>query len=624
MPKLIVIPQGREIAIYPGERLLDAMVRADLRGYSPCGGRGACGKCAVRASGELSGPTESEQEHLGPSAIAAGIRLACQATVEGDVVIASSSPTGSGELRITVDQTGQPVSSCIDGVTDPLLQTVEACVDFSNPARSDMDEALAALESARVNDPASRPLHPAPGPALPQMLAGELKEVYERSGNLRHVPIVGQIILDELIAISGASTAQLPMGIALDVGTTTLVAFLVDLGTGCVIDSEGAPNPQACMGADLISRIAATGAPAGLIRASRMVVEAANALIDAMLQRQSLHADSVFLTAVVGNTCMQLLFAGVSPWRLAQIPFAPAASDFGIMEPGQIGLGPVNPRGRVFFLPSIGGFVGSDALAVALASGLADDTPPTLAVDLGTNGEIILAAHGRMLAASTAAGPAFEGVNISCGTWARPGAIYRAYAMPGPDIQVQTIDDQPACGICGSGLISLVAAMRAAMLLDGSGYMSAENIDPNSPLKDKLVTGPGGPSLAISPEVSITQRDVREFQLAKAAVRAGAQMLLEHAGVTHNELERVIVAGAFGTVLDIEAVKAVGLLPPAPQASFEAAGNAAGRGCVMALCSRISYARAFEIARRCQHIDLGADPRFIQVFADSMIIGEDN
>ena len=552
------------------ETVLDSMRRAGESLYAPCAGRGICGKCRIIARGELTAPADAERDHLSPDELAAGVRLACQARIAGDVTIQAAGPGPSDAWRD------------IAGSANILLRT-----RGFGPARSCLSE----REPQRQPQPCSQ-LHRQPA----------------------------------------------DLAVALDIGTTTLVAYLVDSNTGLIEDAAGALNPQAAHGADLISRIAFSETPGGPETLRREATQAADDLVRVLLQRSGVSGDDVKWVGAVGNTCMHHLFLGIPAGGLGRIPYAASVLDTGVMSALSAGLTSVNPEAGFFFLPNIAGFVGSDALAVALVAGMDECSRPTLAIDIGTNGEILLAANGRILACSAAAGPAFEGVNISYGTIAAQGAIdWVGFAGPPPhgDIEIHVIGNIEPRGICGSGLISLVAALRRAGLVSEAGAFEPEAIDPESPLARRIATGPGPGGIEfilsdpgdvalphdIAPaRVALTQRDIRELQLAKAAIRAGAEALIAKAGIRAADIEQIVLAGAFGTYLDTYAAQAIGLLPGAPQARITALGNAAGEGAALAVASCDAYREARRLARIIEHVELGADPRFMQVFADSMLL----
>ena len=552
------------------ETVLDSMRRAGESLYAPCAGRGICGKCRIIARGELTAPTDAERDHLSPDQLAAGVRLACQARIAGDVTIQAAGPGPSDAWRD------------IAGSANILLRT-----RGFGPAGSCLSE----REPQQQPQPCSQ-LHRQPA----------------------------------------------DLAVALDIGTTTLVAYLVDSNTGLIKDAAGALNPQAAHGADLISRIAFSETPGGPETLRREATHAADDLVRVLLQRSGVSGDDVRWVSAVGNTCMHHLFLGIPAGGLGRIPYAASVLDTGVMSALSAGLTSVNPEAGFFFLPNIAGFVGSDALAVALVAGMDECSRPTLAIDIGTNGEILLAANGRILACSAAAGPAFEGVNISCGMIAAQGAIdWVGFAGPPPhgDIEIHVIGNIEPHGICGSGLISLVAALRRAGLVSEAGAFEPEAIDPESPLARRIATGPGPGGIEfilsdpgdvalphdIAPaRVALTQRDIRELQLAKAAIRAGAEALIAKAGIRAADIEQIVLAGAFGTYLDTHAAQAIGLLPSAPQARITALGNAAGEGAAVAVANCDAYREARRLARIIEHVELGANPKFMQVFADSMLL----
>ncbi len=547
------------VRVHAGETVLDAMRRADQSLYAPCAGRGVCGKCRIIARSGLATPTDAERDHLTSEELAAGVRLACQARIAGDVAIhvVGAGPDASASANILLGTRG--------------------------------------FDRAHSGSPS---LAEQPRPCLDIRPSG--------------------------------------LGVALDIGATTLVAYLVDRTTGAIRDAAGTLNPQAAHGADLISRIAFTETPGGLEILRREITQAADDLVRELLQRSGVPGDSVNLVSAVGNTCMHHLFLGIPAGGLGRLPYDAVILDTGTMRAPSVGLTCVSPGASFFFLPNIAGFVGSDALAVALMAGMDERSRPTLAIDIGTNGEILLAANGRILACSAAAGPAFEGVNISSGMIAAQGAIDHARlagAAPHHDIELRVIGDAKPRGICGSGLISLVAALRQAKLISDAGAFEPEAIDPESPLARRLATGPGGIEFILSDpadaalhhgiapaRVALTQRDIRELQLAKAAMRAGAEVLLEEAGISASDIDQIVLAGAFGTCLDKDAAQAIGLLPRAPHARIAALGNAAGEGAALVVASQDAYREAKRLAGIIEHIRLGANPRFMQVFADSMLL----
>ena len=459
MPKRGADANIPPVPVHTGETVLDAMRRASQSLYAPCAGRGICGKCRIIARGGLTAPTDAELGHLTPAQLAAGVRLACQARISGDVEI----------------------------------HTVGAELDSTASASILLGTQTRGFDQAHSGSPS---------------LAGQ-----------------SQPCLD---------ARPLGLGVALDIGTTTLVGYLVDRATGAIRDAAGALNPQAAHGADLVSRIAFSETPGGLQILRREVTQAADDLVRNILQRSGVSGDDVRWVSAVGNTCMHHLFLGIPAGGLGRLPYAAVILDTGTMRAPSAGLASVSPKASFFFLPNIAGFVGSDALAVALVAGMDEHSrPPWRRISAPTARYCSPQTVG-VLACSAAAGPHLKASTFPSGMIAAQGAIdWVGLAEPSThgDIEVHVIGDVKPHGICGSGLISLVAALRRAKLISDAGAFEPEAIDPESPLARRLAAGPGGiefilsdpadvaPHHGIVPaRVALTQRDIRELQLAKAAM----------------------------------------------------------------------------------------------------------
>jgi uncharacterized 2Fe-2S/4Fe-4S cluster protein (DUF4445 family) len=659
----IILPTERiTVQVRPGETLASALSRAGVRLYAPCAGRGICGKCrvVVKPGPGISPPAGIELVHLSDDELSSGVRLACQATISGEADVTVLSRVAPHEESASILTEGRAPSNRVV-LDDARARVQTAFVDPESPATSDWDRISLAFglpQGGSEHDGSGWPpgrLEPAAAPGI--QLARAVGEAMAKATDLstaqtrvqpcesasksptsnisraaNGVALTGVLIDGELSDVfhggvrparDGKGGGWSPLGIALDVGTTTVVGYLADLMTGRVLGARGAANPQAAHGADLISRIAYSESGDGLETLRLEIIKAVNELGSELLTEAGASPDDVYLVGAVGNTCMHHLFCGIAPSRLARIPYAPAVLESAPCSPAEAGLTCANPRGKFFFLPNIAGFVGSDALAVALVAGMNEHSAPTLAIDIGTNGEILLAANGRILACSTAAGPAFEGVNISCGMIAAPGAI-ESVRMGEDDIDCRTIGDASPAGICGSGLISLVAVLREASVISETGAFDPDRVDPASPLGSRLVEGRDGLEFVLaepvppSPRVVLTQRDVRELQLAKAAIRAGVEILLAESGIKADELSQIVLAGAFGTYLDTHAATAIGLFPDAGDARLVSLGNAAGQGVIMALASARAYQEARRLADVVEHVELGASPMFMEAFTESM------
>lgn len=396
------------------------------------------------------------------------------------------------------------------------------------------------------------------------------------------------------------------LGFALDVGTTGVAGALLDLRTGEELAVHAVANPQSVYGADLMTRLAyAIRGEAQQAELTRVVREAAQALLGRLLSKAGAGRDEVVAGALVGNTAMHHLFLGLPVRELAVAPYTPALVDGRVFDiPG---LPPL------YALPVVAGFVGADAVAAALAAGLDEGDETVLLVDVGTNGEVLLRHGGQLYACSAPAGPAFEGGEISQGTRAGPGAI-EAVRFDGNDLAVTVIPGgagPAARGICGSGLLDAAAALLEAGLLDRTGRLTAAG-----PLVHRLAEG--GRAVALAPGVMLTQKDLRAFQLAKGAIRSGAEVLLRTAGIGPEALDAVLLAGAFGSYLRRESAVATGLLPPVDPARIQPIGNAAAAGAKLALLSRKARSRAESLARRIRFVELATHPDFEEIFMEAL------
>jgi uncharacterized 2Fe-2S/4Fe-4S cluster protein (DUF4445 family) len=420
--------------------------------------------------------------------------------------------------------------------------------------------------------------------------------------------------------------ARRPLGLAVDLGTTKIAAYLLDLPTGRTLASAGIMNPQIGHGEDVIARITlAMRDEAAATSLSGMVTAALNAVAGELCASVEASAEEIVECVVVGNTAMHHLFLGLPVRQLALAPYVPAVSSALEVAARELGLG-FAAGGRVHFLPNIAGYVGGDHVAMLLATETNQTQGTVLAVDIGTNSEICLARGGQLTSASCASGPAFEGAHIRHGMRAAHGAIERL-RLQDDRVEYQTIGGGAPVGICGSGLLDAAAELVRSGVLDRHGRLGSHPRmrDNNGDREFVLVSETerslaSGADLLESPgPISLTQRDVRQLQLAKGALRTGIELLQQEQGVALDEIEAVIIAGAFGTYIDVASAVAIGMLPALPLERFHQVGNAAGMGAKRALISRSERRRAAELARRVRYLELAAHPRFADTFARSML-----
>jgi len=599
-------PAGVTAQATAGVALSEAAASVGVAINAPCGGKGTCGKCRVRVrSGAVSEPTAQELQLLSSEELEAGVRLACQARALGECEVETA---GVGDVVVRKDLDEDALRHY------PLEPRVKRrALALDPPELGDQRSDLLRLWDKLGTAGCSCRARLAALERLPGVLRGD------------EFNVVATMLDDLLVAVEPRDTARDPYGAAVDVGTTTIVAYLVNLNTGRIEATCATLNPQTRHGADVISRIEhARDVPGGLEELQGEVVGAINALVGRALQDVGAETNHLFELTVVGNTAMHHLLLGLDPQYIAQAPYIPVVSQPLTLYASDLGIEAAS-GGQVFVLPIVAGFVGADTVGVMTAADITS-RGPTLAVDIGTNGEIALWSGERLLCASAAAGPAFEGAKISQGMYAAPGAI-SAVTLNGEDLEISTIDGEPARGICGSALFDATAVLLETGALELNGRLAAE-ADGLPPGISARMSGEGnGRRVLLASEdiahnghpVYLTQPDIREIQLAKGAIRAGVEVLLAEAGISADDLEAVLLAGAFGNHIRPESAVRMGVLPPVDRERVVAVGNAAGAGALMALCSESERGLACRLAVEAEHVELAANPRFQMAFMETML-----
>ena len=385
--------------------------------------------------------------------------------------------------------------------------------------------------------------------------------------------------------------------LAFDIGTTTLAGFLLDVRSGKELASGSLLNPQTAYGADVISRIQ-YALKGGLAELTEAIRNALYSMTVSLCSKASIPPAEIGVVSIVGNPAMRQLFLGISPENLAKIPFAPVLTESKTLPAGDYL--PLWDGADLVIIPDISGFVGTDTVACVLASGLETQKVPTLLVDIGTNGEMVLWSGSRMAACSTAAGPALEGANIRFGIRGAPGAIDHVTAREGK-IRCSVIGGGEALGICGSGLIDAVAVGLDLGLLNSRGRVLTE---------DRCIH--------LTDKIYLTQEDIRQVQLAKGAIAAGIRLMAAHLGIRVQDVQKVYLAGAFGSFMDPKSACRIGLLPRELEGKITPIGNAAGSGAKLLACSRLQRSRAARIAEQTEFLELASLPGFQRCFADNM------
>lgn len=604
--KVTFAPSGRTVYVLPGTLLLEAAGRAGIVLQTPCGGKGTCGKCKVRIAKGKCNPSGSDGCGLTADQLADGYRLACQSHVESSLVV--DIPVES------LFETKHQILTGDTGEMSDLLPSVQKKYFELPPPAS--DDARSDIERFRsVTGCLSVPF------SLMQKLP-----VFLRSNDWKGTAVS---ISGHLAGLEVGDTSKESFGVAADLGTTTIVATLFDLNTGesCAVAST--MNPQIGFGDDVIARISRVmDDKSALAELQQSVIKALNGLIQSMTQESKIPARRIYEVVVAGNSTMQHMLCGLDPSSLGEVPFVQVVNDSLCVPASRLGIA-VNPAADVFVFPQIGGFVGGDTVAGVLASRMDEVSAPTLLVDIGTNGEIVLAHSGKIESTSTAAGPAFEGARIVQGMRATSGAIEKVMIKDG-DVLLNVIGNTKPVGICGTALIDAVAELLRCGVIEDTGRILEPDDAPeklSAKIRDRLTPINGETNFLLVPAeqtasgepIYIWQKDVRELQLAAGAIRAGINILMRRAKVDPSQLDSVLLAGAFGNFIRRNNARRIGLLPQVSCNRIRFIGNAASMGAKLALLSRRDRVRAEEIMHKSEHIDLSLDSEFQMEFGMAMM-----
>jgi uncharacterized 2Fe-2S/4Fe-4S cluster protein (DUF4445 family) len=583
------------------ESLLACAQSAGIGIISLCGGKGNCHSCRIQlVEGTFSKPTPSELKVYSQQEIREGWRLACQTypTSDGKVGIPPTSLTTTQRVQTE----GQEVGVKPEPVVIPYQLKLKA--PTLKDAQADADRVLKALNRQHKLRCDTIDIG-----ALSQLSPKLRSWGWQCRASVRQ---------NEVVAFGPWPSRQL--GLAIDLGTSKISGYLVDLDSGQTLAVKGVSNPQISYGEDIISRISyATQSAAKAAQLQRLVVRALNKLAADLCAETKAKVGDIVDAVLVGNTAMHHLLAGLPVKQLALAPFVPAVSRGTDIKASRLGL-KIAPGAYLHLLPNIAAFVGADHTAVLLAT-LDGEQAITIAIDIGTNTEVSLIDGDRITTTSCASGPAFEGWHIKDGMRAASGAIERLRIVNNK-VEYQTIDNKPAIGICGSGILDTVAQLYLAKVLEEGGKMDPKHKRVRQGDKHlEFVLVAGKEKKDVTRDIVITQQDVREIQLAKAAIRTGIQSLLEANGYGEEKIGKVIIAGAFGTYIDVASAMAIGMLPTLPPERFQQVGNAAGTGARLALISRTKRAAAQKIVSRVNYIELASVPGFNQTFMQASYLG---
>ena len=610
-------PAEKRVEVPIGTPISEAARQAGVDILMPCGGQGRCGRCAVIV--EEGQVRRRSTQRLSASDVAAGYALACQTIIEGDVVI-TVPPQEKIERRLKESKRAAKVELPFPyDLHDQPLRKVAVTLEPPSLADQTDDWSRLQRELARRYDlrdlEISLPVLKKLGPALREgdwtvTVVLEMDTWDRPEGPPRIIDVLPGERLESLWAA------------AIDIGTTSNVVWLVDLISGRVMAQAADYNGQIARGEDVISRIIYASKGNGLEELQGLVMETLNRLLKKVARERGISTDEIYKVVVAGNTTMLHLFAGIPPESIRLMPFIPVVNHLPTFPAREIGLG-VNPEATVDCLPGIASYVGADITAGVLSSGMCNAQELTLFVDIGTNGEMVLGDCSWLISCACSAGPAFEGAGVVHGMRATAGAIEEVWVNSETyEATYRVIGNEKPRGICGSGLISLMAEMFIAGVIDKSG-----NINLNLPTK-RVREGEHGPEYvvawadetAIGEDITITAVDIDNLMRAKAAIYAGFSVLARSVGLTLADVSKVLIGGAFGQYINVEKAIQIGMLPDKPYESFEFLGNTSVRGAYYALISREMRQRVTEVGQMMTYLELSADNTFFDEFNAALFL----
>ena len=605
---LRILPNDRTLEVLSGTTILGAAHAAGVDITATCGGRGRCTSCRVKfIEGAVPPPTIMDELQLGADLVRDGYRLSCQCRVTEPITVELAPPLDERAFQILGAGAGVAGRIPIDsGVVKHVVKV--ALPREEHHQTSDLEQLLEAIGRA-------------PADVHPDLLRQLPAALRESEGEVT-VTTFGSTV----IGVERGDTAPMKFGLAVDIGTTSVVTSLIELESGEQLASVSSLNPQAVFGGDLMSRIAFVQFnPGNLRKLQTRIIGLLNRHIEQLTRESGVLAKWIYKVVVVGNTCMHHLLLGIDPSWVGLAPYAPVLRHPLVIPARELHL-TVAAEARVCLLPIVAGFVGADAVAVALATRIYESQAVRAAVDIGTNGEVLLGSRERLWACSAPAGPALEGAQIRHGMRGAAGAIDRV-RVDADGIHVHTIGEAAAQGICGSGLIDLIAGLLDAGVIDWTGLIDLDRRSALPPaLRDRVrqvgdarevVLRRSGEAGATR-EIVLTQEDVRQVQLAKGAIASGIALLQQVAGVESERVAELMLAGGFGNYVSIQSALRIGLIPPLPAEKIRYVGNAASLGAQLCLVSEPERTRAERIARSIEHVSLAAHPQFQDIFVDCM------
>jgi len=618
--KVTLLPEMKSFHIDGGITLLEILEKASIHMDAPCGGKGLCGKCKILIKEGITKPTDNEQDLLTEAEIIKGFRLACQARPDTDIVIEIPCENRLDFKKIYSSKLKGNVKS-VSGGFSVSSDFKKIFLSLKKPALTDQRSDWERIKEELLHN----------GTHISRNLKPSIEVLRKMPGLIRDadyditVTICNHVLLD----IEEGNTTAAGYGMAFDIGTTTIAGYLIDLAKGEELSIIAKANPQIIYGDDVITRIGFTQENENCVQKLQSVmIEILNEIIGEAIEKAQVKRENIYKIAISGNTTMHHLLLGLEVASLAASPYIPVIKEGMTLKARELSGINLPSNTPIYFLPNISAFVGGDITAGILSSGLWKKDQTVLFVDLGTNGEIVLGNKDRIWACSAAAGPAFEGARISSGMRAAAGAMDRV-ELDKKQLIYHVIKDGKIRGICGSGLIDLVAQMLNLGLLDKTGRLIdqeqcrlkvGEEVSHRiikDEKKNQFLLVNGNETHSGFP-LFITQKDIREVQLAKAAIFAGIKILLKEANLQIEDIDEILLAGAFGNFINKESAKRLGLIPPLALNKIESIGHAAGRGAEMVLLSDKSKKNCEDFTKEVAYIELSSRKDFQKEFIDAM------
>jgi len=620
MIRITFLPDEKNIEVNKGTSILEALEKAGISIDTPCGGKGICGKCKILVTKGINPITPIEKKFLSEEEIRKGFRLACQTKVFEDSII-------KVPLKIRLDF-NKLFTSKSKGDIHHIKKSFslksnlrKVFLDLEKPSLDDQSS-----DWQRIKDKLSlMKIENISNLKVPIEILKKITNLIRRADFRVTVTLQN----NEIIDVECGNTTESSYGIAFDIGTTTVVGYLVDLRTGEELSTVAKANPQVIHGDDIISRIEFVQKQKdGLEKLQREIVNTLNEIIRETIQKAGIDKNNIYETVIVGNTCMHHLFLGLDPSTIAPSPYIPVIEESFNLKAKDIPEFVLNPTANIYILPNISAFIGADIVAGVLSTSMWRGEKIVLFVDLGTNGEVVLVSKKKLWACSTAAGPAFEGARISSGMRAAEGAIDKV-KMDNKSFAYRVIKDGKVRGICGSGLIDLIAELLKLGLINKSGKLIDREeckSELSEEIRKRIIRDKEGNKFLLVKEketengkpIYLTQRDIRELQLAKAAIFAGIKILLKEVGISPEDIQEILLAGAFGNFINKESARRIELIPHLPLGRIKFVGNAAGTGAEIALFSIKMREVSQEISKKVKYIELSSRPDFQEEFIKAM------